>query len=173
MRILGIDPGLTATGYGVVEVRLDTCRHVCHGVVRTRPAEGLGARLAAIRDAVREVARQNDATVAAVESSFVAENARSALALGHARAAAILGCVDAGLDVHEYTPTLVKQTVAGYGHGDKAQVGELVRLQLGMRSLPSPADASDALAVALTHWAHQRLSAVARQSRITEKAHRS
>jgi crossover junction endodeoxyribonuclease RuvC len=159
MRILGIDPGLNVTGFGVLEVRADQCRHVFHGVVRTRPTDGLAERLVAIRDAVRDVARQNEVTAAAVESSFVAENARSALALGHARAAAILGCADAGLAVHEYTPNLVKQTVAGYGHGDKAQVAEMVRMQLGLRQAPTPADASDALAVALTHWAHSRLAA--------------
>jgi crossover junction endodeoxyribonuclease RuvC len=159
MRILGIDPGLNATGYGIIDVRADQCRHVLHGVVRTRPEEGLAARLLAIRDGVREVARQNDCTAAAVESSFVADNARSALALGHARAAAIIACADAGLPVHEYTPNLVKQTVAGYGHGDKAQIAEMVRLQLNLRAVPTPADASDALAIAITHWAHQRVAA--------------
>jgi crossover junction endodeoxyribonuclease RuvC len=64
--------------------------------------------------------------------------------------------------VHEYTPNLVKQTVAGYGHGDKAQVAEMVRLQLGLRQAPGPADASDALAVAITHWAHRRLATALR-----------
>jgi crossover junction endodeoxyribonuclease RuvC len=162
MRIIGIDPGLTATGFGVVDVQADQCRHICHGVVRTKPAEGIGSRLVAIRDAIREAARSNEATTAAVESSFVAENAKSALALGQARAAAILGCADAGLEVHEYTPTLVKQTVVGYGHGDKAQVAELVRVQLGMLAVPTPSDASDALAIAITHWAHQRLAALLR-----------
>jgi len=157
VRILGIDPGLTVTGYGIVDVRADTCRHVSHGVVRTRATEGLPARLVAIRDAIRQVAAMNELTAAAVESSFVAENARSALALGHARAAAILGCADAGLPVFEYAPALVKQTVAGYGRGDKAQVAEMVRLQLALATAPNPADAADALAVAITHWAHQRL----------------
>jgi crossover junction endodeoxyribonuclease RuvC len=162
MRILGIDPGLTVTGYGIVEVRADQCRHVSHGVVRTRATDTMPARLVAIRDAIRQVAATNDLTAAAVESSFVAENARSALALGHARAAAILGCADAGLPVHEYAPALVKQTVTGYGRGEKAQVAEMVRLQLSLRQAPNPADAADALAVAITHWAHQRLAAAAR-----------
>jgi crossover junction endodeoxyribonuclease RuvC len=160
MRILGIDPGLNVTGYGIVEVRADQCRHVGHGVVRTRPTDGMPARLVAIRDAVRQVALANALDAAAIESSFVAENARSALALGHARAAAILGCADAGLPVHEYAPTLVKQTVTGYGRGDKAQVSEMVRLQLALRQAPTPADAADALAIAITHWAHSRLAAL-------------
>jgi crossover junction endodeoxyribonuclease RuvC len=165
MRIIGIDPGLTVTGFGVIEVRHDQPRYVAHGVVRTRPTDGLAARLVAIRDAVRLAASQNEVVSAAVESSFVAENARSALALGHARAAAILGCADAGLPVHEYTPTLVKQTVAGYGHGEKSQVAEMVRIQLGMRQAPTPVDATDALAIAITHWAHQRLSVAMQLSR--------
>ncbi len=158
MRILGVDPGLTVTGYGILEIRADTVRHVGHGVVRTKANEALSKRLLAIRDAIRDVARQNEVLAAAIETSFVADNPRSALALGQARAAAILGCADAGLAVHEYTPTLVKQTVAGYGHGEKAQVAEMVRLQLGLRQAPTPADASDALAIAITHWAHQRLA---------------
>lgn len=157
MRIAGIDPGLGATGYGVVEIAGDECRHVAHGVVRTRAAEGLARRLVLIRDGVREALAPWSPDAAAVEASFVGSNARSALALGHARAAAILALAAAGLEVHEYAPTLIKQTVAGYGRGGKAQIAEMVRLQLGMRAAPGPADAADALAVAITHWAHARL----------------
>jgi crossover junction endodeoxyribonuclease RuvC len=156
-RILGIDPGLTVTGFGVIEVRGDTCRHVHHGVVRTRPSDALADRLIAIRDAVRDVARQWPVASGAVEASFVANNARSALALGHARAAAILGLADAGVPVHEYAPTLVKQTVAGYGRGEKEQVARMVALQLGLSDPPTPLDAADALALAITHFAHSRL----------------
>lgn len=157
MRIAGIDPGLNATGYGIVEVEDDQCRHVAHGVVRTRAADGLARRLVAIRDGVREALAPWSPEAAAVEASFVGSNARSALALGHARAAAILALAAAGLDAHEYAPTLIKQTVAGYGRGEKAQIAEMVRLQLGMSATPRPADAADALAVAITHWAHARL----------------
>ncbi|MFN0093558.1 MAG: crossover junction endodeoxyribonuclease RuvC [Dehalococcoidia bacterium] len=160
MRFLGVDPGLTATGYGVVEVRGDRCLHLAHGAVRTRPADGIAARLSAIRDAVRDIARQWAVDAASIEASFVGTNARSALQLGQARAAAILGVADAGLPVFEYTPALVKQTVAGYGRGEKAQVGEMVRMQLGLASVPSPADAADALAIAITHWAHARIGAL-------------
>lgn len=158
MRIIGIDPGLGATGWGVVEAGQDRCRHVYHGVVRTPPAAGLAERLVAIRDGIREAARQWEASTAAIEASFVGTNARSALTLGHARAAAILGLADAGLAVTEYTPTMVKQTVAGYGHGEKAQVAKMVALQLGLATIPAPADAADALAVAITHWAHERIT---------------
>lgn len=159
MRIIGIDPGLNATGIGVIEVNGDRCRHVHHAVARTSPSEPMAARLLALRDSVRAAVVEWQAETGAIESSFVAVNARSALALGHARAAAILGLAEAGIAVHEYAPNLVKQTVAGYGHGDKAQVAEMVRLQLGLQRVPAPSDAADALAIAITHWAHERLAA--------------
>jgi crossover junction endodeoxyribonuclease RuvC len=158
MRIIGIDPGLTATGYGIVEVADGRCTHLHHGVVRTKVADGKTHRLVALRDGVRAIAQQWQATHGAIEASFVGNNVRSAMALGEARAAAILGLADAGLSVAEYAPTLVKQTVAGYGRGEKAQVAEMVRLQLALATTPVPADAADALAVAITHWAHARLA---------------
>lgn len=158
MKVLGIDPGLSVTGYGLIQVEGDRCVHVAHGTVRTKTADGLAARLTTIRDGVRDLTREWVPDVSAIEASFVGENARSALALGQARAAAIIGLSDAGVEVHEYSPALVKQTVAGYGRGDKAQVAEMVRLQLGLRDLPVPADATDALAIAITHWAHTRLA---------------
>jgi len=155
-RFIGIDPGLTVTGWGVIEGDGRGCRHIAHGVVRTKPSAGLAPRLLAIRDAVEAAARLWQAEDAAIELSFVGNNASSALALGQARAAALIGLAEAGLAVHEYTPALVKQTVAGYGQGEKSQVALMVRLQLGLERTPSPADAADALAVALTHWAHAR-----------------
>jgi crossover junction endodeoxyribonuclease RuvC len=159
MRIIGIDPGLNTTGIGIIDIEGDHCAHVHHGIVRTRPADTTAARLVAIRDGVRALAREFEARTGAIETSFVGNNVKSAMALGQARAAAILGLADAGLEVHEYTPNLVKQTVAGYGHGEKAQIALMVRLQLGLATDPTPADAADALAVAITHWAHARLAA--------------
>jgi crossover junction endodeoxyribonuclease RuvC len=158
MRILGIDPGLNVTGYGVVVVDGDRCTHVHHGVLRTKPTLERAQRLVLIRDGVRAMAAQWEVEAGAIEASFVGTNARSAMALGEARAAAILGLADAGLRVCEYAPALVKQTVAGYGRGDKAQIAEMVRLQLSLTAVPSPADAADALAIAITHWAHSRLA---------------
>jgi crossover junction endodeoxyribonuclease RuvC len=159
MRIIGIDPGLNVTGFGVIEVAGERCLHLHHGVVRTRPADGLAARLVTIRDGVRAVASEWQVSAGAIESSFVGNNVRSALALGQARAAAILGLAGAGLGVHACAPALVKQTVAGYGRGEKSQVAMMIKLQLSLAAIPSPADAADALAVALTHWAHARLAA--------------
>lgn len=157
MRVLGIDPGLQVTGYGVVEITGEGCRHVHHGVVRTRAADTLAERLVVLRDGVRAIASRWEVTEGAIESSYVGNNARSALALGHARAAAMLAMADAGLTMAEYAPAMVKQTVAGYGRGEKSQIAEMVRLQLSLPAVPTPADAADALAVAITHWAHMRL----------------
>jgi crossover junction endodeoxyribonuclease RuvC len=157
MRILGIDPGLNTTGWGLVETAGSDCAHVRHGAVRTKPADAKSHRLVILRDAVCAVAREQGATHGAIEAGFVGSNARSAMALGEARAACILGLADAGLEVVEYSPAVVKATVSGYGRGEKSQVAEMVRLQLRLASAPTPADAADALAVAITHWAHARL----------------
>jgi len=158
MRIIGIDPGLNVTGFGVIDVSGDGCVHVHHGVIRTKVADGKTHRLVALRDGVRAMSEAWKAEAGAIEASFVGANVKSAMALGEARAAAILGMADAGLEVAEYSPALVKQTVAGYGRGEKAQVATMVRLQLGLAALPTPADAADALAIAITHWAHARLA---------------
>jgi crossover junction endodeoxyribonuclease RuvC len=158
MRILGIDPGLNVTGFGIVEVERDRCVYVRHGAFRTKAADARVERLLQLRDAVRAIATECAVTAGAIEAGFVGQNVRAAMALGEARAAALLGMADAGLQVAEYAPALVKQTVAGYGRGEKSQVAEMVRLQLGLKAVPTPADAADALAVAITHWAHARLS---------------
>jgi crossover junction endodeoxyribonuclease RuvC len=163
VRILGIDPGLNVTGYGLIEVAGDRAVHVRHGVIRTRPAEARPARLLALREGVLAVARESGAAAAAIESGFVGQNVRSALLLGEARAAAILALADAGLEVAEYAPAMVKQTVAGFGRGEKEQVARMVAFQLGLPKPPSPEDAADALAVAITHWAHGRLAGLPRR----------
>ena len=159
VRIIGIDPGLNVTGIGIIDVDGGDCRHVHHCVVRTKTSESIGERLGQIMDGVRTVAAEWAATDSAIEASFVGKNSRSALALGQARAAAILGLRGAGLPISEYAPTMVKQAVSGYGRGEKSQIAEMVRLQLGLSDLPKPFDASDALAVAITHWAHARIEA--------------
>jgi crossover junction endodeoxyribonuclease RuvC len=158
MRILGIDPGLNTTGWGLIEAGGGDCGYLKHGAVRTKPSDARSHRLVILRDAVCRLAREHNATHGAIEAGFIGSNARSAMALGEARAACILGLADAGLEVMEYSPALVKSTVTGYGRGEKAQVAEMVRLQLRLAKAPTPEDAADALAVAITHWAHARLA---------------
>ena len=152
MRVLGLDPGTAATGYGVVEfagpgaTRLVEC-----GVVRTAAASPLEQRLAQIFDAIADLIAQHRPDVVAVESVFVARNPRSALVLGHARGAALLAAAKAGLPVAEYAPAVVKRTVVGAGAATKIQVQRMAARLLRLSAPPAPDDAADGVAVALTH----------------------
>lgn len=163
MRIIGIDPGLNVTGYGIIDVEGDRASHVCHGVLRTRATGERAGRLLALRDGLLTICREWLPIEAAIEAGFVGQHVRSAMLLGEARAAAIIALADAGLPVAEYAPLLVKQTVAGFGRGEKEQVARMVAFQLGLPEPPAPEDAADALAVAITHWAHGRLAAAGRR----------
>jgi crossover junction endodeoxyribonuclease RuvC len=158
MRIIGVDPGLTVTGYGVIDADGDATTYLAHGAIRTRSKAPLVDRLLEIHDGLRATALQWKATAAAIEDTFVGNNARSAMLLGHARAAAMLALSSQGIAIAEYSPATVKQSVAGYGRGEKEQVARMVAFQLGLAELPAPLDASDALAIAITHWAQSRLS---------------
>lgn len=149
MRILGIDPGSRVTGYGVIDSDGRSSRHIASGCVRLG-ADELPARLGRIFEEVGMLVREHVPEVLAVEQVFVARNAASALTLGHARGAAITACVQAGLDVFEYTPRAIKLAVVGSGAADKTQVQHMIRMLLGLGSAPA-SDAADALAVALCH----------------------
>jgi len=160
MRVLGIDPGLTATGFGVIECEGDCHRSLAYGCLRPSPRRPLSERLLLLLNDLSEVITRFRPDEVAIEQPFMANNVRSALALGQARAAALLAAARAGLRVYEYPPATVKQSVAGYGRGDKAQVKEMVRLQLGLLEPPEPDDASDALAVALCHVYQSRAARI-------------
>jgi len=149
-RILGIDPGSRATGYGVIEKRGNRLFYVTCGVIRLGSKYSFTDRLKIIFDGLCEVIASHKPTVAAVEDVFVAANPRTALKLGHARGVAVLAALHNGLKVHDYTPRMVKQAVVGYGNADKYQVQQMVRVLLQLSAAPS-ADASDALAVAMCH----------------------
>lgn len=152
-RVIGVDPGTRATGYGVVEMegnRFLACRA---GTIRTPSTAPLQQRLAVIYEELSAVIRESSPDAAAVESLFAARNVSSALKLGHARGAVLLALVHGGLDVHDYSPAAVKQAVVGTGRGEKEQVAEMVRFLLGLKDVPA-ADAADALAVAICHLMH-------------------
>ncbi|MGD2133014.1 MAG: crossover junction endodeoxyribonuclease RuvC [Maricaulaceae bacterium] len=152
MRILGIDPGLRRCGWGVVDHRAGHAGFVECGVVTPPTNAPLSERLAALYEGVREVVKAHRPDQAAIEDSFVSNNAGSALKLGHARAAAMLASAHAGLSVAEYAPRLVKQAVTGKGGADKEQVEVMVRMLLP--GCGASADAADALAVAICHAHH-------------------
>jgi crossover junction endodeoxyribonuclease RuvC len=156
VRILGIDPGSRTTGWGVLDSAGWDVRFVAHGVVKLRESDPLHERLRSLAEGLRAVLAEQRPDVVAVEAIFHAKSARSALILGHARGIALLAAAEALLPLHEYPPASVKSAVAGNGRAEKEQVQRALAMQLGMRELPMPLDASDALAVALCHAAEAR-----------------
>lgn len=147
--ILGIDPGTALTGYGIVEKSGNRLTALAYGVVRTPAGLDLHERLAQLFDELSALLAQHRPSVAAVESLFFNVNVRTALAVGHARGVCLLACSQAGCDLYEYTPQQVKQAVVGYGKAEKQQVQRMVTTLLGLREVPRPDDAADALAVAI------------------------
>ena len=156
MRILGIDPGLRTTGFGVVEIHGSELSYVASGTISTThlARAELPARLKVLYDGVREVAQRYHADFASVEIVFVNVNPQSTLLLGQARGACITALVSADMQVAEYTALQMKQAIVGYGKAQKSQVQEMVRRLLNLPGLPGT-DAADALGMAITH-AHAR-----------------
>jgi crossover junction endodeoxyribonuclease RuvC len=152
MRILGIDPGLRTTGFGVVDVDGSALTYVASGTISTTKIEKdlLPARLKVLFDGIREVVARYQPDAASVEIVFVNVNPQSTLLLGQARGAAITALVSNDLPVAEYTALQMKQAVVGYGRADKNQVQEMVRRLLNLPGLPG-SDAADALGLAITH----------------------
>lgn len=160
MLVVGVDPGTAITGYGLVREDGDRLTLVDCGVVTTAPDLLLPARLQAIYRGLTEVIGRYKPDAAAVEELFFSRNARTALAVGHARGVALLALADGGLSVSEYKPMEVKLAVAGFGGADKHQVQEMVRLLLGLERAPQPDDAADAVAVAVCHVHSARMAAL-------------
>ena len=154
LRLIGIDPGLRRTGWGVIAVKGSRLIHIAHGVVSPDTGLPFASRLLALYEAVLDLARQHRAEEAAVEDTFVNKDPLASLKLGHARGAALLALASAGLEVADYAPNTVKKSVVGSGHADKTQIKAMVEMLLGRPGIGN-ADAADALAVAITH-AHHR-----------------
>ncbi|MQY51904.1 crossover junction endodeoxyribonuclease RuvC [Rhodocyclus tenuis] len=150
VRILGVDPGLRITGFGVIDQCGQSLTYVASGCIRSNEKETLPQRLGTIFSGLRELAEHYQPQQAAVEIVFVNVNSQSTLLLGQARGAGIAALVAAGIDVAEYTALQVKQAVVGNGHADKVQVQHMVRRLLALPGDPSP-DAADALACAIAH----------------------
>ncbi len=156
-RILGIDPGLASTGFGVIETSGSSYRHLHHGVIITGATEPTGDRLAGIYREIEAVIRRFSPTEAAVESLFFAKNATSAIPVAQARGVVLLALVHAGITGVEYAPQAIKRALVGQGRAEKYQVQELVRVVLGLPEIPSPDHAADALAVAVCHVHHSTI----------------
>jgi crossover junction endodeoxyribonuclease RuvC len=153
MRVLGIDPGLRHTGFGVIEAFKGKTLYVTSGVIATKSDDTLPNRLKTILNGLSEIIETSKPNIACIEKVFVNVNPQSTLLLGQARGAAITACVLHDIDVAEYTALQIKKTVVGYGHAEKHQVAKMVQYLLNLNGEPS-SDAADALAIALTYVFH-------------------
>ena len=150
MKTLGVDPGSVTTGYGVVKGSGQKLLHLASGYLKVGNKPTFPERLGAIYHGLTEIIAEYRPEVLAIESLFFSKNVKSAILLGHARGAAILAGVNAGLNVYEYSPLEIKQSVVGYGRAEKRQVQEMVRMLLSLEAIPE-SNTADALAVAICH----------------------
>lgn len=151
--ILGIDPGLQRTGWGIISAKLNSLSFIACGVIAPDASLAMPQRLSLLHEGLQSMIAQYRPECAAVEETFVNKNAASSLKLGQARGALILSAQLAGLEVCEYSATLVKKTVVGNGHAEKQQIAAMVRTLLP-GATPAKTDAADALAVAICHAQH-------------------
>jgi crossover junction endodeoxyribonuclease RuvC len=161
MRVLGIDPGTQVAGYGILDITDGDGQVslVAIGAFRLPRKEPLTARLLALRDNLESLLDEVRPDEVAVEAPFVATNVRAAFAIGEARGVALLSAAARHLPVHQYPPATVKQTVAGHGGATKADIARMVALHVALPEQSLPADATDAMAVALCHAFHVRSTA--------------
>jgi crossover junction endodeoxyribonuclease RuvC len=153
--VLGIDPGLAQTGYGVIAAEPSRYRYIDHGTIATKPdVEGYGRRLSAIFDELSEVIARYAPAAAGVELLYFAKNSTSAIPVAQARGVILLALHRAGVPTFEFPPQEIKQAITGSGRADKGQVQELVRVLLGLTHIPKPDHAADALAAAICSYHH-------------------
>jgi crossover junction endodeoxyribonuclease RuvC len=160
VRVLGIDPGSETTGWGVIEGDSSgqSYRLIEYGAVKLSSSASFAARLLKISQALEEVIERLKPEACAIEEAFYSVNPKVTLKLGQVRGVALLAAERAALEIGEYSPRRVKQTVAGYGNADKHQVQQMVRVLLSLSAIPEPHDAADALAVAICHFHHAGIS---------------
>jgi crossover junction endodeoxyribonuclease RuvC len=151
MRILGVDPGSGATGYGIIETDGSQHKAIVYGAIKTNAKRPFHERLLKIHQDLSELLLREKADAMAIENVFHAANVQAALKLGHARGVALLVAAQHKLSVYEYSPLEIKSAVVGYGRAEKSQVQSMVRLLLGLAEIPTPDHAADALAVAICH----------------------
>ncbi len=151
MKVVGIDPGTAACGYGIVHESGGRLRALAHGCWHTAADERLELRLRTLFEGVAALIAEHAPDAVVLEESFVGADARIALSVGQARGAVLVAAAAAGVACAEYAPARVKQSVCGYGRADKDQVGRMVKAILGLPAVPTPNHAADALAVAICH----------------------
>src|ERR1041385_644802 len=154
MRVLGIDPGSRTTGWGVVEGDGRKYSLIDFGSIRASSNLKFSTRLLKMCNGLEDVIAKHQPEACALEDAFLATNVKVSMKLGQVRGVVLLVAERAALEIHEYATRLIKQTVVGYGNAEKRQVQEMVRLLLSLKSVPTPHDAADALAVAICHFHH-------------------
>ncbi len=162
MRVMGLDPGTAIMGWGVVDSDASRGKLIMvdYGALTTRAKAPLVERLPLLYAGVLDVLDRYQPEAMSVEELFFTKNVSTAISVGHARGVAILAAAHRNVPVFEYTPLQVKQAVGGYGRADKAQMQEMVRLMLGLKSIPQPDDAADGLALAICHIHSARFTAL-------------
>lgn len=151
MRVLGIDPGYAILGYGIVDIKGSRLTPVRYGVITTDKDMDMPLRLKHLYARLMEIIEESEPDVSAIEELFFNSNAKTAILVGQARGAAILACINSGLEVYEYTPLQIKQALVGYGRAEKEQVQYMVKTLLNLDEVPKPDDAADAVAAAICH----------------------
>ncbi len=151
MKILGIDPGSGIIGFGVIEKGQRKPSMLGAGVIRTKVGDETAMRLLEVYEGMKELIEEFKPDVAAVEKLFFVQNVTTGMKVSQARGVILLALAEAKIPIYEYAPNEIKMAMTGYGHAKKAQIQEMVKVQLGLKKKPTPDDAADALAVALTH----------------------
>lgn len=160
MRVLGIDPGTLNCGYGIVEEEDSRLFYVTSGGIKSSSKTSLPKRLKKIYEGIEEVIEKHKPDGMAIENLFFSKNVRAALKLGEAKGVAILAAVKRGIPVFEYSPLEIKKSVVGHGSAEKRQVQNMVKVLLGLKSIPHPPDLADALALAICHIHAHRMKEI-------------
>ncbi|MDQ2087822.1 crossover junction endodeoxyribonuclease RuvC [Herbivorax sp. ANBcel31] len=151
MVIMGIDPGIAIIGYGMVSYKGNKFTPMDYGAIKTDSSMNLSQRLLVLYNRLEEIIEKYKPDVVSIEELFFNKNIKTALTVGHGRGVAVLAAARADVEVFEYTPLQVKQSVVGYGRAEKAQVQQMIKIILNLKKIPRPDDVADALAVAVCH----------------------
>lgn len=160
MLIMGIDPGFAITGYGIVKYEGNKFTPLDYGAITTESTMTLPKRLLILNNSLEELILKYKPCAICIEELFINKNMKTALTVGHGRGVAVLAAAKSGIDVFEYTPLQVKQSVVGYGRAQKGQVQQMIKIILNLRDIPKPDDVADALAVAVCHGHSYKMGAI-------------
>lgn len=149
--ILGLDPGTTTTGFGIIEIKNRKHRVLDYGCIKTTPKAKLSTKLLEITEDLEKIIKKHNPTICAIEKIFFAKNIKTGITVAHARGALMQTAQKLGLQIHEYAPNQIKTAITGYGKAEKQQVQKMIQYSLNLNKLPYPDDAADALAVAICH----------------------